>query len=686
MKHKIIKTLTAVMLAAACFSTMYVSGNAAKEETAVGQTQLAQNQIQGSAILHCFCWSYNNIKAKLPEIAQAGYTAVQTSPVQQPKNYNANYTDTSGQWWKLYQPLAISVSDGNNWLGTRAELKSLCDEAENYNIKVIVDIVANHMANKSDGGGYSNLSSDVEADMKNPDYFHTETYGASDDSRYSMTHGHIGMPDLNTGNSHVQERFLGLLKQCVDLGVDGFRFDAAKHIETPGDDAETRSDFWSYIINGIKEYRSDVYCYGEILNSAGTSITNYTAYMDVTDNLTGNDALAGANSQNAGKLAASSYQMGAGPSRSILWAESHDTYMDGSTSGISDSSILKAWAITGARAGSTSLFLARPNNRMGAASTNDSWKSPVVAEVNKFKNYFADESEYMSCSGNTAYIERGASGVSISKLDGGGNVSLDAHTMLAGTYTDQISGNTFTVSNGKISGTVGSSGIAVVYNLPQDVEETTAAPTTIAPTTVAPTTVAPTTIAPTTTAQTDSGVTLTMLVGDVDEDGFISIKDTTAIQKQLAGLADYPNISYNGDCDESGNLTISDATKIQYYLCSLINYGSVGQNKQFTIQGSSDAYTVFLTDSQNWGNNINCYFWSQYNNNMTSWPGEKMIFSGRNGMNQRVYRLTVPKSVTYVIFSGNGNQTVDIPLNSSKLKFYIESTTDSNGKYLYGNW
>ena len=64
MKHKIIKTLTAVMLAAACFSTMYVSGNAAKEETAVGQTQLAQNQIQGSAILHCFCWSYNNIKAK----------------------------------------------------------------------------------------------------------------------------------------------------------------------------------------------------------------------------------------------------------------------------------------------------------------------------------------------------------------------------------------------------------------------------------------------------------------------------------------------------------------------------------------------------------------------------------------------------------------------------------------------
>ena len=671
MKHKIIRSITAVVIAAACFSTMYISGNAAKEEpAAVGQTQYAQAQIQGSAILHCFCWSYNNIKAKLPEIAAAGYTAVQTSPVQRPKDYNSNYTDVSGQWWKLYQPLSVSVSDGNSWLGTKNELRSLCSEAENYNIKVIVDIVANHMANKSNGGGYSNLNNAVDNDMKNPDYYHTETYGASDGNRYAMTHGHIGMPDLNTGNTYVQQKFLNLLKECVDLGVDGFRFDAAKHIETPGDDANTRSNFWPYVINGIKSYKSDVYCYGEILNSAATDITNYTNYMDITDNKTGNDALSGANSQNASKLASDYYQLGAGAARSVLWAESHDTYMDSSTSGISDSSILKAWAITGARASSTSLFLARPNNVMGAASTNTSWKNPVVAEINKFKNFFADQSEHLSYSNKTAYIERGTSGVSISKLDGGGNVSLNAYAMAPGTYTDQITGNTFTVSGGKISGSVGSTGVAVVYNPSDPVQPTTAQPTTVAPTTAPPIT----------------EVTLSVFVGDVDLDDYITISDATAIQKFLADLAEYQCIDKTADTDGNGGITVADASLIQYYLCQFPNTSFVGQNKQFTYQQSADNYTVFFTNSANWSGNINCYYWSQNNSSMTSWPGVRMIYSGNNGINQKVYRVSIPKNAEYIIFNNNNKQTVNIPFNGSNLCFYAVSTPNSNGKYEYGTW
>lgn len=676
MKHKIIKTLTAVMLAAACFSTMYVSGNAAKEETAVGQTQLAQNQIQGSAILHCFCWSYNNIKAKLPEIAAAGYTAIQTSPVQRPKDYSANYTDVSGQWWKLYQPLTVGVSDGNTWLGTKNELRSLCNEAENYNIKVIVDIVANHMANKSEGGGYSNLNNAVESDMKNPDYYHAETNGASDYDRYLMTHGHIGMPDINTGNSYVQQKFLNLLKECVDLGVDGFRFDAAKHIETPGDSANIRSNFWSYVINGIKDYKSDVYCYGEILNSAATDISNYTTYMDVTDNATGNDALSGANSQNAFKLSKSEYQLGAGAARSVIWAESHDTYMDNSTSGISDSSIIKAWAISGARASSTSLFLARPASTMGMASTNSTWKSSAITEINKFKNFFANQSERLSYSGNTAYIERGTSGISISKLDGGGAVNLNVYNIAPGTYTDQITGNTFTVSNGKISGTVGSTGVAVVYNP----NAAPTQPTTVQPTTAQPATNAPTTVPPITE------VTLSMRIGDVDDDDYISIKDATAIQKFLVELADYDNIDKTGDCDGNGGITTTDATIIQYYLCEFPNTGLVGQNNQITYQQASNEYTLFFTNSAYWSGDIYCYYWSQSNSGMTSWPGVKMLYSGKNNMNQRVYRVNIPKTVGYVIFNNNNKQTVNIPFDGSAFCFYAESTPNSSGKYNYGTW
>ena len=66
--------------------------------------------IEGGAILHCFNWTYNEIRAALPDIAAAGYIAVQTSPVQQVKDYDASYMDSKGQWWKLYQPLGLRIA------------------------------------------------------------------------------------------------------------------------------------------------------------------------------------------------------------------------------------------------------------------------------------------------------------------------------------------------------------------------------------------------------------------------------------------------------------------------------------------------------------------------------------------------------------------------------------------------
>ncbi len=77
-------------------------------------------------------WSYNTIKENLPAIAAAGYTTVQTSPVQQPKDYSTS-GDVTGQWWKLYQPISFHIAE-KSWLGTKDDLKSLCDEADKYGI------------------------------------------------------------------------------------------------------------------------------------------------------------------------------------------------------------------------------------------------------------------------------------------------------------------------------------------------------------------------------------------------------------------------------------------------------------------------------------------------------------------------------------------------------------------------
>lgn len=99
------------------------------------------------------------------------------------------------------------------------------------------------------------------------------------------------MPDLDTSNPVIQEKCLNLLKECIDVGVDGFRFDAAKHIETPTDE-KYASSFWDNTLEVAKSYYAEknpgkeLYAYGEILNDCGggRNVSSYTKYMDVTDN------------------------------------------------------------------------------------------------------------------------------------------------------------------------------------------------------------------------------------------------------------------------------------------------------------------------------------------------------------------------------------------------------------------
>ena len=475
MKRKLLALLLALVMVLSLLPAALVP------DTAVAET-IDQTIVEGGAILHCFDWSYKEIIDHLDEIAAAGYTAVQTSPVQPPKDYNAAWTDGGGQWWKLYQPLGFRIAGaGETWLvEDGVTLKQLCMEAHDKHIKVIVDVVANHLANTQTGGTIANLSPQVDEMFQGQEsYFHDSPDFINDYSRYTITQYHMGMPDLNTGNEDVQQKVYDFLVECVDCGVDGFRFDAAKHIELPND--PVGSDFWPAILNGndtegeiegIRDYaktekNKDLFIYGEILGGAGTDISNYTQYMAVTDNETGNSARNNAVNKNAGGLANFYYYKGTAPQNCVIWAESHDTYEDHSSDGVSNEDIIKTWAIVGARADSTSLFLARPNAIMGKASSDTTWKSKAVAEINKFKNHFKGTSEYISYhqDNGIAYIERGVNGIVVSVLkDENRTIDLQVFQLRDGTYEDQISHSQFTVSGGRIYGSVGNTGVAVIYN------------------------------------------------------------------------------------------------------------------------------------------------------------------------------------------------------------------------------
>lgn len=236
--------IAATMITSSLAFTVSVSA-AENTDVSVSSSSALQSEVKDGVILHAFNWSYKSIKENLPAIAAAGYTTVQTSPVQQPKDYGTS-NDVSGQWWKLYQPVSMAIAQ-KSWLGTREELKSLCTEADKYGVKIICDIVSNHMGNELETSPNS-LSEQVK--IYQPDfynnkstYFHSYTGGASDGSVQGVVQGHLGSPDLNTGNTNVQNAVISLLKDCIDCGVDGFRFDAAKHIETP-DDGAYASNYW----------------------------------------------------------------------------------------------------------------------------------------------------------------------------------------------------------------------------------------------------------------------------------------------------------------------------------------------------------------------------------------------------------------------------------------------------------
>ena len=191
------------LLMAASMLTVLMSVQPTEEVSAANDYGLADN-IQDGAILHCFDWKYNDIKAELQNIAEAGFSAIQTSPAQ--------VGGGSGTWWWLYQPLGFYV--GNNDLGTKDELKALCAEADTYGIKVVVDVVANHLA-----GDHSN----IQNDLKDGQYWHNESGGIDYSNRWQITHRDIGMPDINSENSYVQQVVKNYLLELKSLGVDGIR-------------------------------------------------------------------------------------------------------------------------------------------------------------------------------------------------------------------------------------------------------------------------------------------------------------------------------------------------------------------------------------------------------------------------------------------------------------------------------
>ena len=194
-----------------------------------------------------------------------------------------------------------------------------------------------------------------------------------------------------------------------------------------------------------------------------------------------------------------------------------------------------------------------------------------------------------------------------------------------------------------------------------------------------------------------------MIYGDADGSGIVNIIDATTIQRSLVGLVDetgyYKEMS---DCDGSVGLNVLDATAIQRYLVSSSNFGNTGKVIEYTPTTEPDdpvdpkpddpvdptpvtGNKVTFTNSLNWSGTIYCYYWSDANTQMTTWPGKAMTKSGTNEYGETLYTFDVPKGATYIIFTNGSSQTVDITYNGGVVKYYAESSKTGNGHNV-GTW
>ncbi len=475
------KVVSLIMVLVMLLTVAIIPGtfSAANKDTAATAAQdyaLAPN-IQSGNILHAFNWRMRDLVKYAPEIAAAGYTSVQISPIQKTKA-TVNDGSYATDWWSFYQPTDFTVG---NALGTAEDLQAATTELHKYGIKVVADVVTNHLQNCTTRKEVSQVSSTVRGFARNSNLLN-HTTPAGDGSRDSQTQNDLDgqLSDINTANTAFQQYVItNLLNPLADNGVDGFRFDAAKHIETPKD--SNGSNYWPTITNAIKAKNSNAYIYGEILDNAGKfNISNYTEYMNVTDWAYGNTVRSALSSKNASSLVNYGYT-GSSKNQNVLWVESHDNFCANVSTSLTKKQQILGWAAIGARKDAPALFFVRPKHEkldsagfikydelMGAPGSAETWKDPTVVAVNHFKNAFAGQAEDVKANGSKLFVQRGTTGMLIVDLNGSAGTVSQACSMANGSYKDQVSGNTFQVSGGKITGNIGSTGVAVVYNTTAD--------------------------------------------------------------------------------------------------------------------------------------------------------------------------------------------------------------------------
>ncbi len=157
--------------------------------------------------------------------------------------------------------------------GTMEDLKELIDLCHSRNVQIILDLVINHTSNSHAAfKEFQEAHRGFDTTSKYYDYYSWSETRGTGSWQVMAGSGHFyecnfsgDMPELNYDNPVVRQDMVDLAKYYLDMGVDGFRFDAAKYIYY-GDEARN-AEFWKWYMGELRAIKPDIYTVAEVWDS-----------------------------------------------------------------------------------------------------------------------------------------------------------------------------------------------------------------------------------------------------------------------------------------------------------------------------------------------------------------------------------------------------------------------------------
>nr|BAV60949.1 alpha-amylase [Pholiota microspora] len=425
-----------------------------------------------NVIIQMFEWTWDSIAAECTNfIGPAGYGFVQVSP---PQEHIAG-----SQWWTDYQPVSYILTSKR---GNRSQLQNMINTCHSAGVKVIADTLWNHMAGVDSGTGVAGSSFthyNYPGIYQNQDFHHCGLEPGDDIVNYDnavevQTCELTNLADLATETEYVRGRLAAYGNDLLSLGVDGFRLDAAKHINT------------SDIANITSRLTTKPYITQEVIFGAGEPITpaQYVGNGDVQEFRYTTAVQQTFSSGGISNLQNLDNQGWVSGTQANVFVANHDTERNGASLNFNSPSntYILATVFSLAHPYGTPTVLSSysystiddgaPNSGAGTCSTNGGsggWhcqhRLPAIAGMVGFRNNVGSAAitDWVSPQAQQIAFGRGALGfVAINNADSSWTSAFTT-SLPAGSYCDVISGknssgtcsgSSFVVSGGTVSATI----------------------------------------------------------------------------------------------------------------------------------------------------------------------------------------------------------------------------------------